>query len=99
MIITLDGWQSKTLLTIDKWGSIIARNSAFDCHLLPVRRQKAIENSVSNVSSYFLSRFVDSINVFDCPLSGVIIQCLRIYNNHQALLSMASSVKLFLLFT
>ena len=31
----------------------------------------AIENSVSND---FLSMFVDSINIFDCGLSGVIIR-------------------------
>ena len=35
------------LLTIDERGSKIARNSVFDCHLSPVGRQKAIENSVS----------------------------------------------------
>ena len=41
--------QSKTLLTIDQRGSkIVARNSVFDCHLSPVRRQMAVENSVSN---------------------------------------------------
>ena len=31
--------QSKTLLTIDKRGSKIARNSIFDCYLSPVRRK------------------------------------------------------------
>ena len=31
---------------------ILARNSVFDCHLSPVRRQMAIENSVSNVFIY-----------------------------------------------
>ena len=40
--------QSKTLFTIDKPGSKIDRNSVFDCHLSPVRRQMTIENSVSN---------------------------------------------------
>ena len=30
---------SKTLLTIDKRGSKIARNSVFDCHLSPVGRK------------------------------------------------------------
>ena len=39
--------QSKTLLTIDKCGSKITRNSVFYCHLSPVWRQMAIENSVS----------------------------------------------------
>ena len=34
-------------------------------------RQMAIKNSVSN---YFLSTFLDSINVFDCHLSGVYMQ-------------------------
>ena len=65
---TPDRWQSKTLLTIDERGSKFARNSVFDCHLSPVRRQMAIKNSVSND---FLFTFVDSINVFDCRLSGV----------------------------
>ena len=40
--------QSKTLLTIDERGSKIARNSVYDCHLSPVGRQMAIDNSVSN---------------------------------------------------
>ena len=35
----------------------------------------AIKNSVSNVSNFFLSTFVDSIYIFDCRLSGVTIQC------------------------
>ena len=39
-IITPGRWQSKTLLTTDKHGSNIARNSVFDCHLSPVWRQR-----------------------------------------------------------
>ena len=66
-----DMQQSKMLLTIDKCGSKIAKNSIFGCHLLPGRRQMAIKNSVFND---FLSTFVDSINIFDCRLSGVKIQ-------------------------
>ena len=63
------GWrQSKTLFTIDKRGSKIDRNRAFDCHLSPVGRQMTSENSVSND---FRSTFVDSIDVFDCRLLGV----------------------------
>ena len=65
---TPDRRQSKTLLTIDERGSKTARNSVFDCHLSPGRRQMAIENSVSND---FRSVFVDSFNDFDCRLSGV----------------------------
>ena len=65
---TPDRRQSKTLQTIDERGSIIARNSVFYCHLSPVGRQMTIENSVSNDN---WSTFVDSINVFDCRLSGV----------------------------
>ena len=42
----------------------------FDCHLLPISQQLAIENFVSND---FLSTFIDSINVFDCHLSSVIL--------------------------
>ena len=60
--------QSKTLLTIHKRGSKMARNNVFNCHLSPVGRQMAIENSVSND---FRSMFVDSIDVFDCRLPGV----------------------------
>ena len=56
------------LLTIDKCGSKIARNSVFDCHLSPFGRQMAIENSVSN---NILSTFVDSTIVFDCRLSSM----------------------------
>ena len=48
--------------------SKIARNSVFDCHLSPVGRQMAIENSLLTI----LSMFVDSISVFDCRLSGVV---------------------------
>ena len=49
------------LLTIDEHGSKIARNSVFNCHLLPIRRQMTIENSVPDD---FLYTFVDSVNVF-----------------------------------
>ena len=52
------------LLTIYVRGSNSASNSVFDCHLSPV------EKSVSNDC---LSTFVDSINVFDCRLSFVIL--------------------------
>ena len=66
---TPDRWQSNTLLMIDERGSKIARNSVFDCQLSPVGRQMAIGNSVSND---MCSTFVDSSNVFDCLLSGVV---------------------------
>ena len=42
--------QSKTLSTIDEHGSKIDIISVFDCHMSPVLRQMAIENSVSNYS-------------------------------------------------
>ena len=58
------------LLTIDELGSKSVRNSVFDCHLSPGWRQMAIENTVSND---FLSTVVDSITVFDCRLSDVIM--------------------------
>ena len=48
MLSSLDRRQSKKLLTMDKSGSKNARNSVFDCHLLPVGQQMAIKNSVSN---------------------------------------------------
>ena len=47
-IDTPDRRQSKMLLTIVEHGSKITRNSVFDCHLSPIRRQMAIKNSVSN---------------------------------------------------
>ena len=62
--LTPDRWQSKLLLTIDEHGPNIARNSVFDW-------QMTIENPVSNC---FWSTFVDSINVFDCRLSGVTLK-------------------------
>ena len=42
---TPDRQQSKTLLTINEHGSKIARNSVFECHLSPIRRQMPIQNS------------------------------------------------------
>ena len=75
LMMTPDMRQSKTLLTIDERGSKTARNSVFNCHLSPVGRQMAIENSVSND---FLATFVDSINVFNCRLSGVCIAKLNL---------------------
>ena len=48
IIVTPGRRQSRTLLTIDELGSKIARNSVFYCHLSPVGRQKAIDNSVFN---------------------------------------------------
>ena len=45
--LTPDRPQSKKKFTIDECRSKIDRNSVFDCHLSPVRRQKAIKNSVS----------------------------------------------------
>ena len=42
----------------------MARNSVFHCHLLPVGNQKMF-------LAIFFIYVVDSINVFDCHLSGV----------------------------
>ena len=50
--ITLGRRQSKKLLTIDECGSKIARNCVFDCHLSPIGRQMAIENSVLTIFIY-----------------------------------------------
>ena len=50
-------------------GSEIATISVSDCHLSPVGLLMAIENSVSN---YLWSTFVDSTEVCDCRLSGVV---------------------------
>ena len=65
---TPDIRQSKTILTIEGRGSEIATTRVFDCQLSPVGRLKAIKNYVSN---YFLSTFVDNIDVFDCRISCV----------------------------
>ena len=65
-IITPGRRQSKTHFTVDERGLKIARNRVFNCHLSPIGRQMANENSVSND---FSSTFVDSIDVFDCRLS------------------------------
>ena len=54
----------------------IARNSVFDYHLSPVGLQLAIENCFW----WFLSSFGDSINVFDCRISGVVL-LERLLNN------------------
>ena len=43
------------LLTIDERESKFARNSVFDCHLSPIGRQMAMENSVSNFFDLRLS--------------------------------------------
>ena len=64
---TPDRRQSKAS-TIDKHISKIDRNSVFDCHLSPVGRQMAIENTVF---IDVLSTFRDSIDVFDCRLPAV----------------------------
>ena len=69
-IVTRGRQQWEMLFTIDKHGSKIDRNSVFNCHLSPVGGQMTIENSISND---FLSTFVDSIDVFDCRLPGVIV--------------------------
>ena len=58
------------LLSINERRKIIARNSVFDCHLSPVRRQMAIKNIVSN-NFFYLCSSISIHNVFDCCLSGV----------------------------
>ena len=60
MIITLDRRQSKMLLTIGKGGSRIAKNSVFNCRLLPAGQQMAVKNSVS---SYFWSTVLDNYDI------------------------------------
>ena len=63
---TVDRWQSKTLLTIDKRGSKYLETVFFFWRLSPAKM--AIENSVLND---LWSTFVNSINFFDWSLSGV----------------------------
>ena len=68
----------RTLLTIHDCGSKIARNSVYDCNLLPAGgQQMAIKNSVSND---FLSTFVESINVFKYLLSSARTQTCKFFN-------------------
>ena len=69
-MITPSRRQSKMLLTINEYGTKMARNSVFDCYLSSVSQQMAIENSLS---IDFLSTFVDNIDIFDCHLPGVMI--------------------------
>ena len=59
--------QSKTLFTIDECGLKIARNSVFDCHLLPVWRQMAIKNYVSNFF-YLRSSKILAFSVASYPM-------------------------------
>ena len=73
--LTLGSRQSETLLTIDERGAKIARNSVFDRHLSPVRRQMAIENSVysyCDLRSSILLTFsivVNPVCIYDFCLS------------------------------
>ena len=57
----------ETLSTIDECGSK-SLETVLDCHLSPVLRQMAIENSVSND---FSSAFLETIGIFVCRLTGV----------------------------
>ena len=59
--------QSKTLSTIDERVSKIDSNSVFDCHLSPVWRQMAIENSVSN-DFYLRSSIVLAFSIAAYPV-------------------------------
>ena len=59
--------RSKSLSTIDECGSK-SLETVLDCHLSPVLRQMAIENSVSND---FSSAFLETIGIFACRLTGV----------------------------
>ena len=63
------GGNRKRSLQSENVDQKISRNSVFNCHLSPFRRQIAIESHVSND---FLSTFVDCINIFDCCLPGVL---------------------------
>ena len=66
--ITSGRRQSKTLSTIDERGSKIDRNSAFDCHLSPVWRQMAIENTVSIDFFYLRSSIVLAFKIAAYPV-------------------------------
>ena len=66
-------------------------NSVFDCHLSPVGQQMAIKNSVS---IDFFSTFLDSIDIFDCPLPGM---SLGINKSDQSLLCIQKVGKISLM--
>ena len=68
LVITPGRLQSKTISTIDDRRSKIYRNRLSS---IANWRQMAIESSVSN---NFLSKFLDSIGVFDCRLPSVVIE-------------------------
>ena len=59
--------QSKTLSTTDEHGSKFDRYSVFDCHLSPVRRQMAIENTVS-IDFYLRSSLVLAFSIAAYPV-------------------------------
>ena len=68
MYNTLDKQQSKRLLTINERRSKMARNSVFDCHLLPLGNRW---QSKTLFLMILFSKFLESIHFFDCRLSGV----------------------------
>ena len=59
--------------TINKHRSKIVRNRVFDCHLSPVWRQMAIENTVTSDFFFYLHSSIVK-NLFDCRLSGAFIE-------------------------
>ena len=82
--VFFDRWQSLTLLTINERGSKIARNSVFrlpfvarwarnSVFWLPFVARRATNGNQKHCFYNFLSTFVNSINVFDCRLSSVIL--------------------------
>ena len=66
-IITSDKRQSKTLLNSTSADETSARNNVFDCHLSPVGRKMAIENSVFN-NIYLHSSIVLTFSISAYPV-------------------------------
>ena len=65
--------QSKTLYTIVERGSEIDRYSVFDCHLSPIGRQMAFENSVSNDFFYLCSSLESTFFIAAYPVCYLIV--------------------------
>ena len=84
-VYTLGRRQSIRLLTSDKLGYKIARNSVFDCHLSPLGQQMAIKSSVSNdfnLCSSIVLTF--SIATYPVWISGKQYALLNLFNGENS---------------
>ena len=76
ILLTQDRQQSKMPLTINERGSKIARNSVFNCHLLPVGRQmqtKTLFLAIFDLRSLIV--FMFRLPLIRCVTSACIYSC------------------------